>query len=187
MLREYSQFSDKSGVIRERMNVLFAPRMFSPKLISRLLNIFKSEVYGNNGMSMNKLMETGRTILTSGGVFETETEHDDFMRLKSLIVQSKEMRKYAEAYNDYCILNGTHCPNQYRLVLMPVSLVDCLGKSIISSIGICEAETKSFSSKLMRFSGLVNPNGTRYIIFTTFASFSCVARDIQKGHLRHGA
>ena len=128
-LREYANFNDNSGIVRERMNILFKPRMFSASLVIRQLSKFRAEIFGKNGMSMNNLMDIGKQILISGGVFETE--HDEYMRIKSVIVQSKEMRKYAEIYNDFCVLDGTHSTNQYKLVLMPVTLVDCLGSSII--------------------------------------------------------
>ena len=157
-LQSFAIHNENSGMVRERMNALFSPRMFTPALVSRQLTKLKKATQGNTGMCMGRLMEIGHGLIQSGGLFILE--HDGSMRLSSVIVQSKQMRKYAEVYNDFCILDGTHGTNQYKLILMPVTLVDCFGKSVISAIGINESETKLFSEKLMKETGHANNRGT---------------------------
>lgn len=140
------------------MNSKFTNRIFDADLIKRQLKSLNSEIHGKNGESMNRMMEIGKETLSNGGLFDVE--HDTTLKFKSAIVQSKEMRSYADIYNDYIILDGTHGTNKYRLIMMPTTVVDCLGKSIISGIGLCEAETKKFSSKLLERCGLINHEGT---------------------------
>ena len=56
------------------------------------------------------------------------------------------MGEYGEY--DFSILDGTHGTNKYRRIVMPATVINYLGKSVIIGIGICEAETKRLRDSL---------------------------------------
>ena len=127
-------------------------------MLRRQLRSLVQEIHGKNGMSMDRILMIGHNVVGEGGIMKCE--HDATLRLKSVIVQTKEMGEYAKIYNDFIILDGTHGTNKYRLIVMPATVIDCLGKSVISGIGICEAETKRFSAMLLEKCGLLGGIGS---------------------------
>lgn len=153
-----AEFNENSGLIREKMNSRFAGRMFDVELIRRQIKLFQKEIFGKNGQCLNKLMMIGNDLIRNGGIFNIT--HNGCMRLNSIIVQTSEMGLYAKQYNDFIMVDGTHGTNQYSLIMMPVTAIDCLGKSIITAIGMCEAETRQFTSLLLETCGLNNAEGT---------------------------
>ena len=53
------------------------------------------------------------------------------------------MRAYADAYNDFVVIDGTHNVSCYAMKLMPVVVVDCLGKSKLAGYGLDQSENRN--------------------------------------------
>ena len=55
----------------------------------------------------------------------------DSMTIEEIHFQTIEMKKYAQMYNDYTIMDGTFKVCKYQFVLIVFTNVDCLGKYFI--------------------------------------------------------
>lgn len=149
--------SDNVGKIRLNMQRKFPNRTYSADLLKRVTNKYRDDFFGKGRDQINELISRGLAEKERGGAFEHNI--DDSLRLKAFILQTKEMREYAPLYNDFVILDGTHGTNKYGLILEPPTLVDCLGRSVIAGIPICESEQNAYSGKILKTLGLVRKDG----------------------------
>ena len=74
---------------------------------------------------MRKLLEKGSLILKENGVFEFTL--DDACRIRSVYIQSHNMRAYTEIYADFLLIDGTHNISVYDKILIPYTIVDAFG------------------------------------------------------------
>ena len=144
-------------MIRINMQRKFLGQTYSTDLIKRVVNKYRDDYYGKGREQINALMRRAEAEKKRGGAFESNI--DDTLRLNAFILQTKEMREYAPLYNDFVILDGTHGTNRYGLILEPPTLVDCLGRSVIAGIPICESEQNEFSGNILQTLGLVREGG----------------------------
>jgi hypothetical protein len=122
--------------LRRMMSMTFGKeREYDSNLLNRVIIKAKKIRYGE-GLScgINSFLAEGVSIKEKGGVFLTEV--DEFGRLSVIYMQSASMRKYAEQYNDFQIIDGTHNTSIYSTVWIPFTLIDCLGKSVYSILRI---------------------------------------------------
>ena len=118
--------------LRRMMSMTFGKeREYDSNLLNRVIIKAKKIRYGE-GLScgINSFLAEGVSIKEKGGVFSTEV--DEFGRLSVVHMQSASMRKYAEQYNDFQIIDGSHNTSMYSTLWIPFTLIDCLGKSVIA-------------------------------------------------------
>jgi hypothetical protein len=158
-MNELAQFSgDSMAHIRNRLQYKFPKRSYCDNLLFRIIKKFRDDFFGPGRELIMELMKLGEFHKNHGGAFEYLI--DDTFRLKAFIIQTSAMRAYALKYNDFTILDGTHGTNKYGLILEPTTNVDCLGRSVITGIPICETENYSFSRSILHTLGLEKEGGT---------------------------
>lgn len=158
-IRDLAIFTcDNIGKIRENMQRKYLNRNYESNLLKRVVNKYRDDYFGKGRDQINQLVRHGNQMKENGGAFDLYI--DGTFRLKAFILQTKEMRSYASMYNDFVILDGTHGTNRYGLILEPPTLVDCMGRSVIAGIPICEVEENEFSSKILLTLGLQKDGAT---------------------------
>ena len=93
---------------------------------------------GSDSDAINRFMALGRSVAASGGVFDCS--FDECMRIDEVVLQTASMAKYAMAYNNFTILDGTFLVTAYDLMLIIATNVDCLGKSVMTGYVFAESE-----------------------------------------------
>ena len=93
---------------------------------------------GTKGDQMKDFIELGHGIEQKGGTFHYNLDNDN--SLESFVLQTKLMQQYAHKFSDFVLIDGTHCVNRYGQVLIPTSVVDCLGKTRVTTITLAGSE-----------------------------------------------
>ena len=70
------------------------------------------------------------------------------------------MRKFAEAYGDFTIMDATHNTTRYTLKLIPTTNVDCLGHNVITGCGLDVSENSTFLGEMLDKLGLSKVGAT---------------------------
>jgi len=115
---------------RDIMRLRYPDRDYCTKLLSRLLTKGFNDHYGTDPDGMMKFNELGNSIRDKGGVFELE--HGVDRRITSVFVMKPSMNAYVELFGDFVINDGTHNIDKYGTIMMLNTLVDSLGKSVMS-------------------------------------------------------
>jgi hypothetical protein len=165
--------------IRLRIQQQFPDRAFHPPLIKRVVEKMRDEYFGPGRDGIKKLIELGEFHKNNGGAFEFFL--DGTMRLNAFILQTSAMRAYAMQYNDFTIIDGTHGTNKYGLILEPTTNIDCLGRSVITGIPICESEQNEFSQKILSTLGLVKEGAT--LMTDEGSAFYALAESLKMKHV----
>jgi len=87
---------------------------------------------GNDPDGMQALMRLGDAFLDKGRNFEYQVRHD--MRIDHIFIGFPGMEAYNIKYGDFILIDGTHGTNAYGLTLIPLCLVDTLGKTIFAAV-----------------------------------------------------
>lgn len=74
----------------------------------------------------------------AGGSFVLQMDNE--LILNCTAYQTSEMKDIQEVYGDFVIHDETHNTNVLGLACIPTVVVDCLGKSAISSIALAKTE-----------------------------------------------
>ena len=79
-------------------------------------------------------------LATEGGTFVPEV-CSDFLVYEGGHIEKKLMKEYAQTYGQYfACVDGTNGTNQYGLICVPHTSVDCLGKSVIVGVSFMRTE-----------------------------------------------
>ena len=116
---------------RDIMRLKYQDRDYDGKLLTRLLKKGYAQHFGSEPDAMFKFMYLGNSIRQSGGIFEFKIGID--CRITDVFVMKSSMTAYAELFGDFVINDGTHNVDIYGLILTMNTLVDSLGKLIMSS------------------------------------------------------
>lgn len=171
--------SDNTTKIRTAMENKFSGTSYEYNVLSRIVKKHRDCHFGLGRDKMSHLIQLGIDEVKRGGTFVHEL--DDCLRLQSFILQTREMKLYTDVYNDFVILDGTHGTNRYGLILEPPVIVDCLGRSVIAGIPICESEESRFSQKILESLNLVRKGG---VLMTDEGSgFNGIAGQLGMHHL----
>jgi hypothetical protein len=158
-LRERALYGTEKNIAKIKMEMTRKfKRNFRSRLLRRIINKYRDKFYGNGRDQIPDLVKWGELERQNGGAFKMFS--DNMCQVRAFIFQTKEMREYAKAYNDFIILDGTHGTNQYGLTLEPPTIIDSLGKSVIGGIPICESEQSKFSREILEVLGLHNVGAT---------------------------
>jgi hypothetical protein len=124
-------------------------------VIGRLKGKFQKELYGDANDGLRNLHIKMKEIKEQGGNYEMY--HDEQLVISGIAYQTEDMLKMQECYNDYVIHDGTFGTNMHGMTLMPTVVVDCLGKSVISSVMVGHSENSDdlikMSTDLKLFNG----------------------------------
>ena len=116
--------------VRDILRLEFPDREFDGQLLSRLLRKGFTEYYGNDGDCMKMFLELGEKIRKDGGIFRLQVSQDT--RISDIFIMKPSMQKYCEQFGDFVISDGTQYVDKYGLIAIFNTLVDSLGKSVIS-------------------------------------------------------
>ncbi|RHZ13205.1 hypothetical protein DYB26_009653 [Aphanomyces astaci] len=115
-------------------------RIYSTRLISRLLQNGRRRHFGADTDSIKLFFEVGSSINDNGGTFVFDL--DPTLSIRMILLQ---MKKYAKTYSDFTLADGTHNCTKYVLKLIPMTNVDCLGKNILSGVAMDHSENTEVS------------------------------------------
>jgi hypothetical protein len=118
--------------IREMLECSNPGRTYSTSLLFRLVAKGKEQFLGKDPHSMTKFMEFGFSIRSAGGVFSFEVSQEQ--QLEVAFFQTVHMRMYAQQFNDFVIVDGTHNVCMYDLRLLPYTVVCSLGNIYITKL-----------------------------------------------------
>ena len=144
--------------LKQALSVAFPHVIFETNLIKRVVAKYKSAHFGDDPHRLKDLWAVGDKIRADGGLFEIDV--DDSYRVRTIFVQTRTMRLYANLYKDFTILDGTHDTNKYKLVLIPSTNIDCLMRSVVTSFTINRSENNELAKNLMDKCGLAHEGGT---------------------------
>jgi hypothetical protein len=134
--------------------------------------------FGSDPDCISKFLEAGFAIRGTSGVFKFNM--DMSQQISTVIVQvcivvpditpftvlilsccqTAQMAKYATAYGDFTIVDGTHNTTVYDLKLIPFTNVDCLGKSVVTGFMLDESENTTTVSESLQLFGLETQGAT---------------------------
>jgi hypothetical protein len=134
--------------------------------------------FGSDPDCISKFLEAGFAIRSTSGVFKFNM--DMSQQISTVIVQvcivvpditpftvlilsccqTAQMAKYATAYGDFTIVDGTHNTTVYDLKLIPFTNVDCLGKSVVTGFMLDESENTTTVSESLQLFGLDTQGAT---------------------------
>jgi hypothetical protein len=77
--------------------------------------------------------------------------------LATLLLQTKQMRAYVDAYGDFVLTDGTHGLNRYKLIAIVFTLIDCLGKSVTPGFAFDHTENTNIGVEAATRFGFVQP------------------------------
>jgi hypothetical protein len=115
---------------RDIMRLKYQDRDYCGSLLSRLLKKGYDDHYGTDPDAMAKFMKLGNSLREKNGIFEFELGTD--CRITNMYVMKPSMKAYADLFGDFVINDGTHNTDSYGMILMLNTLVDSLGKSVMS-------------------------------------------------------
>lgn len=164
---------------RDLMRLKYPDRDYCGKLLARLLKKGYDDHFGSDPHAMSKFMELGNSIRQSGGVFEFELGHDG--RLTNLFVMKASMKAYAKMFGDFIINDGTHNVDMYGLILMMNTLVDSLGRSIMSSYSQFRSEQSGHLVRALKHFGLDTEGAT--FMSDDGSAYHLVAQQLKFVHL----
>lgn len=146
--------------VREIMMLKYPDRNYDGKLLGRLLKSGHQSHFGSDPDCISKFMKKGQQTAKAGGVFDFEMGAD--MRLNSVFVMLPQMKAYGKRFGDFLQHDGTHCANIYGLIVLFVTLVDSLGKSVIHSYSCSRSESEHHIKKSIKFFHL-DKSGSTYM------------------------
>ena len=149
-------------------------------LISRIKLSIEKDMFGSNRDGISKFIEYGIKAKENGGEFNYQTNNSLVFSCGAL--QTRDMKLISEKYNDYIIHDGTFGTNVFGLTLLPTVVVDCIGKSAISSILIAETENGEDLISLMKPLNVIEHGNSTYMTDGAPA-FSIVANQFDLKHV----
>ena len=144
--------------VRDILRLKYPDREFGGDLLSRLLKKGYAEHFGSDSDCMAKFMDLGNSIRTHGGVFKFQSSEDT--RISDVFIMKPSMKAYAEIFGDFVINDGTHNVDKYGLVAIFNTLVDSLGKSVISCYSQYRSEHSVHISTALKYFGLDRKGAT---------------------------
>jgi hypothetical protein len=166
------------SLLRTMMKSMFDDKEFDTNLLKNCRKKAIKIKYGDDPHNMNQLMALGKEINREGGLFDYVLDED--MRLQSLYIKFPTMDKYLQQYGDFFVLDGTHGTNAYGLTLIPLVIVEPLGKSIFVGIIICPAESSVYIIEGMKRLGIGKKNSV--LLSDQGAAFGLVAEALEMTH-----
>ena len=163
--------------LRELLKSQF-PHEYNKDLLYRTKKKACRSARGSDLDGMAKLFACGDEIKADGGVFEWTMGED--MRLESLFIRYSGMDEYVKKYGDFVIIDGTFGTNAYGLTLIPLALVDGLGKTIMAGIIICPTEKSEYIIQGMKIIGIGDTGGV--LLSDGGSCFPSVARALGMFH-----
>ena len=124
--------------LRNVLAVKFPTADYSSKLLHNCTQRMKKK-NKDDGSGINKLMDFGKHLSSTGGLFSFKC--DDNMKISDIVIQSKLSMNYMRQYSDFIIGDGTHGMNIHGMILIPMVIIDALGKSRIGGYIICQSES----------------------------------------------
>jgi hypothetical protein len=177
---ELCSFRLSMPVIKEKLVETFPNRHFDTKLLDNLVYTARKEHLGNDPDRINELIANGHKNQREGDVFEFNLDPET-MLLRQVFIQTPLMKKYAEIYKDFKILDGTFNTNRYGLTKAVPTLVDCLGKSVLAADNTFPTESKEDAIQTLRLAGLDQPNS---VLMTDEAlGFVSAAEELKLNHV----
>ena len=113
---------------------------------------------GSDSDCVNQFMQLGERLRQDGGVFAFKLTQS--ASLSEIFVMKPSMRKYVEIFGDFVINDGTHNLCMYGLVTMINTLVDSLGKSVMSCYSQYRSEQSEHLIRAFECFGLSRPSST---------------------------
>ena len=144
--------------VRDILRLKYPDREFDPELLNRLLKKGYDEHFGSDSDCMAKFMNLSDSIRQQGGVFKFQASEDT--RISDVFIMKPSMKAYAEIFGDFIINDGTHNVDKYGLVAMYNTLVDSLGKSLISCYSQYRSEHSAHISSALKHFGLDRKGAT---------------------------
>ena len=131
---------------------------YAPKLISRIKSEYIKKKFGFAAEGWQNLREKKRILIESGGSFN-DWPNDD-LSLKCFCFQTADMKSMNDKYNDYVLHDGTFGTNVFNLTLIPTVVVDCFGRSQISSVMTAPTESSECIINMAEYMDLFKEGST---------------------------
>ena len=138
--------------VRDFLRLKYRMCDYDGKLLSRLLQRGFVDHFGSDRDATSRFMDKGDEIRQLGGVFKFQIGEDG--RITDVFVQKASMKAYSEKFGDFIINDGTHNVDMYGLVSMFNTLVDSLGRSIMSSYSQFRSEQSEHILRAFEHFGL---------------------------------
>jgi len=117
------------------------PYEYHLDLLKHMKKKAQDSTNGNDPDGMQALMHLGHVILDKGEIFEYQAKDD--MHIDHIFIWFPGMEAYNIKFGNFIVIDGTHGTNAYGLTLIPLCLVDTLGKTIIAAVLIVPSENST--------------------------------------------
>ena len=132
--------SNQANQIQVTLREQFPDRSFDSKLIRRVKTDYLDKIWGVDRHRIADFINFGMKLASEGGTSVPEVCRDSLV-YEGGHIQTKLMKEYAQTYGQYfACIDGTHGTNQYGLIYVPHTSVDCLGKSVIVGVSFMRTE-----------------------------------------------
>lgn len=169
-------FREAEDIIRKE----FPTRSFNKELLRRELRTSREHFYGKDAHRIDSLFALARTIQQEGGTFDVDA-NEFTHRIETVTVQSASMIPYAETYDDFVVIDGTHGLNKYKLIAIILVVVDALGFSMPAGFSLNQSENNEVVKTTLEKSRLASPGKT--LMSDGAQAFASIAEQLRMLHI----
>ena len=187
ILRYASSHIDMPSMLLELRNK-FKDREIHHEVIKRVLRKERDRIFGKDRHRIGELQEKGAEIRANGGLFK-ETISPQTYRLDSIAMQTSTMNMYSLQYGSYfSLMDGSFKTNMYGLQSIPVTTIDCLGKSTLTGLGCGLSESIINCTDLGREFGFAGSEKNDHVVCVSqyilpYVIYMCMLCEIIMSHL----